>query len=361
MGRSSMDLIPLLKLGADGIREMVDEMSAADEADFESIQNFNDQLVIMQNELKTIAGETLPVFFAVMKTGWNIVSAALRIPAGLISAIVGAVMPFFNDQLSMSEKFSLAWENVGSSMDDMVDGMKEDMDDIGEAWKAVEGAPGEYSSALREAQAETAKLSVAQEKMKAKEEAARKRAEKSAERDRARAQRSAESATKARVAMQRKLIKKRAELLILKKRSEGDEVGAKKLERELNLWEKALEFHDKLGQSRGRSVQLAKKELEMEEKIAAVKQAQQDLLEKKRDAADDVERERDGLNRLADGLSGGVDSLQAIGLGVSGARYGESKEVVKLREMAVSRNKTLVDMLAKLDELEVEIADAEFK
>ena len=360
MGRSSMDLIPLLQMGADGISNLVDSMSAADASDFESIQNFNDQLTIMQNELKTSAGQALPVFFATMKTGWNVVSMILRVVAGLIHGVVGAVIPFFSDSLSWSEKLSQSWENIKVSSEEVKNGIIDDLDDIGGAWKAVGGAPSEYSSALRQAQADTAKLSAASEKMKAKEEAARKKAEKAGERDREKAERSAEQAGKAQLAMQRKLIKKRAEMLILKNRSEGKVDEAKKLERQLSLWERALDFQDRLGQSRAKSVALANKELEMEEKIAAVKQAQQELLTKRQDQAENAERERDGLSRLADGLSGGVDSLQSIGLGVSGARYGESKEVVKLREMAVARNRTLVETRDKLDALEVTISDAEF-
>lgn len=360
MGESARELYPLLQLGAEGIRNMVDEMDSASAADFESIQNFNDQLTVMENKLKVSAGQSLPVFFATMTTGWNAVSAVLRVVAQGIALLVGGAALLFNSDIAWGDKWTAFGEMARDANKMLTEGVKEDMKDISDSWSAVGGAAGQYSEAMREAQRETGKLAEKSEQLRAREEVARERAAKASERDAVRARATAERVGKERLAMNRKLVKKQAEMDLLRARAGGDDEEVKRLERGLVLWDKYLDYNDRLKKGRVESLALAKDELALEEKIAGMQEAQLRAVEEKNEAADRAEGERDEFTSLANRLSGGVDSLQSIGLGVAGVRSGESREVVELRRMAVERNGLLKTMRDELVELELNVDEARF-
>ena len=350
MGGQSRDLIPLLSLGADGIRELTAELGDMDESDFKAIENLNDQLTVMSAKLKVAAGEGLPAVVGVFTTLWNVVSIVGRGIAGVVATIaVGLYDLFTGNWDGLADNVKNMWNSFAEAID-------EDIDDIKNAWADTNKEVANHSDKLREAQRESGKLEAQSAKAAAKAEAARKKAAAADARGVAKAERAEEAAH----TMRMKWAKRYAEEKRLEAAEVGDAGGVRQWTDRLKLIEKYNSLRNGMGLSRERALELAERELHLEERVAGVREGLAEDLEEAQAGAEAAESERDGLSGRADRLSGGVDSLQSIGLGAGGVRYGESKEVVKLRNLAVRQNELLVELNAEVAGLELKVEEAQF-
>lgn len=360
MGRAAMDLIPLLSQGSEGIRNMVDDMSSLGEEGFASIEEANDALTMLNNEFKIGAAQGLPVFFKVMITGWNVVSVALRAVGVVVTTITGIFMPLFNSNLDFFDKVKQMGENIGIGYKEGVKGMGRDIDEIGDAWATAEEKQQSYNASLKDAARETAAVAREADKAAAKAEVARERAEKAQARDKERALKDAATAQKAAAKLSSERKKKRGELGVKVALSNGNTAEAKRLQRVLELYAKFEDARDRLQLSGEKALSLAKREVELQDKITKNAKDQADLIGVKVAVEEGGSAEVDGLLSRSSSLQGGVDSLQAIGLGASGVNFGESAESRKLRDLAVTRNRELVLLRNEISELELNQEEARF-
>lgn len=360
MGRAGREMIPLLSQGSEGVQELLSTINSADEGDFRAIEKFNDDLTLVENNLKTLAAQVFPQLVAVVVTGWNLMTLTMRPLTNILGGLVGALLALTAGSGSFTDRMKMAASIIKQSWSDVATDMRQDVADIEKAWDNVKTSQDGSLDTLRESQRVSARLAADDEKRAAKAEAAAKRAAAADEKAAKKRQSDVDQEKKKQQGFE--LERKKAALDQLANRAQlaGQTGLASKLRARRDIGERTLANMQKMGITMEHARAMAIQQLRVEKAIDTQRQTRADTLEGMRDQASGLEGERDGLLGQAAAFRGGPDSLQSIGLGAGGVNYGSSPQATKLEKLAIARNQELEALNESIEALEIKIEEDEF-
>ncbi|MGB0991695.1 MAG: hypothetical protein ACPG32_04410 [Akkermansiaceae bacterium] len=352
LGRSGLELIPMLKQGSAAIREQAESITALGNAEVAAMAKARDDLNQAKTDITGNLGIALAYIIRLFKTIVSMAGTTVSSVYDVLESAARASKRAMKGQFSEANEIMKAALNrqkgfVQKIKDNARDALDTGATPGGSGTALPGGVSPEALSQQQQANKLTAERLRLEKELAALQESAADKKRTSEEKVAA-AQREAQADFDAHMD------------LVAEREANGSSPALenKILAAEIAA-EKALQKVSDLKEKLATEVKTAadaevKKMMDdyragMEKQIDDLKDQEQALLD-----------QRDSAQRRAGAFSGGVDRLQALGLGAAGVNYAQDPEAARQTRLAVERNKQLEALRREMAALEVTLEPDEF-